>query len=92
MPLLERCLSVRNYRAVSVAPTQKDQPLLSSKSDPISQHISGLGTNKNFDMGPDGAWNKNDCAGEGQQQYTGPLWWKFQTLIIYIFIMYYISS
>jgi NAD(P)H-flavin reductase len=44
--------------------SQKDQHFLSSKRGPISKYISGLGTNKNTVMGPDGTGFRVDYAGE----------------------------
>jgi hypothetical protein len=52
-----------NYGATNMAPTLR-------RGGPISKHINDLGTNKNMVMGPD---TKNDCAGEGHQQFTAML-------------------
>jgi hypothetical protein len=66
MPLAGHCV----HGAKNVAITQKDQPLLSSKRrPPISKHINGLGKHIILVMGPE---TKNECAGEGQRQSTGP--------------------
>jgi hypothetical protein len=40
--------------------------------DRISEHVSGLGKNKNMGMGSDGAQNQK-CDSEGQQQSTALL-------------------
>jgi hypothetical protein len=39
------------WKETAVAPNQKDQPLLLSKTGPISKHIDGLGTNKMLKFG-----------------------------------------
>jgi hypothetical protein len=57
VPLPGRCVSagtlVMNYCATNVAPTQKHQPLISSKRGPHSQ--AHLGTNRYLVIGSDGA-------------------------------------
>jgi hypothetical protein len=62
MPLLGRCVSagtpVRNYGATNVAPTQKDRPLLTSKTSPHFQ------TNKR-------SWNKY-ILGHGSRRGAKP--------------------
>jgi hypothetical protein len=58
-----------NYGTTHVAPIQKYQPLLSSKRDPVSKHINGLGMNKNFVMGPEKVRNKERLR---WKQFTGP--------------------
>jgi hypothetical protein len=50
----------------------KTNPSSSRSKGPISKHIHSLGTNTNLVVGPNGPEAKNDCAGEGQQQFTGP--------------------
>jgi hypothetical protein len=62
MPLPGCCVSggtlTQNYDATNMMPTQKDQPLLCQRGDPIYKHIDGLETNKNLVMGPSGARNE----------------------------------
>jgi hypothetical protein len=48
---------------------RKFSPSSRRKGDPISKHINTLAKNKILVMGPE---TKNDCAGESQQQLTGP--------------------
>jgi hypothetical protein len=45
-------------------------PLVEEEVSPISEHISGLGNNKNMAIGPE---IKNGYAGEAQQQITALL-------------------
>jgi hypothetical protein len=49
---------VLNYIATNVAPTQKDQPLISSKRKSVPKHINGFETNKNRVMSANGTQNQ----------------------------------
>jgi hypothetical protein len=42
----------------ALSESQKGQPFLSSKRGPVSKHVSGLGTNKNMAMSPEGIQNQ----------------------------------
>jgi hypothetical protein len=52
MPLPGRCLSagtlIQYYDATNVEPTQRDQPFISSKKSPISEHINAIKENNFF--------------------------------------------
>jgi hypothetical protein len=47
-------------------------PLVEEKAP--FQNTQQYGNNKNMVMGSDGSETKNDCVGEGQQQFTGLDW------------------
>jgi hypothetical protein len=60
-----------------------ETPPLVEGGDPVSKHISGLGTNRILVMDPTGPETNNDCAGEGQQQITALLS-RLERLLVYI--------
>jgi hypothetical protein len=51
---------------------RKTNPSSRRRGDLNFKRINGLRTNKYLVIGPAGLGTKNDCAGEGQQQFTGP--------------------
>jgi hypothetical protein len=89
MPLTGRCVSagtlVRNYGATNVAPTQIDQPLLSSKRTPPFPNKQMLveGT-EIWSWVPTGPETKNNCSGESQQQFTAMLGY---VMLCYLFLL-----
>jgi hypothetical protein len=63
---------VRDFDATNMAPTQKDKSLLSSNGRPqFQEHKRSWNEHKLGQVVPTGPETKNDCAGEGQQQFTG---------------------
>jgi hypothetical protein len=61
---------VLNYGPKNVAPTQKDQALLSSKRRPNLKTNVALERKYIWSWVPAGIETKSDCAGEGQLQIT----------------------
>jgi hypothetical protein len=55
-----------NYDKTNVAPTRKNKLSPLVEEETRFSNINGLGTNKNYIVGPDGLESKNYCAGEGQ--------------------------
>jgi hypothetical protein len=65
MPLPGRCVraGMRNYGVTNLAPNSP------RRGDPISVSWSEHKFGRGSERGPE---TKNDCADEGQQEYTGP--------------------
>jgi hypothetical protein len=62
---------VLTYGATNVKPTQKDQPLLSSKRMPHFEiYKRSWNEQKIWSWVPNEIETENDCAGEDQQQFT----------------------